>query len=68
MKVHYDPSVDVLRIIFNDRQISESDEDKPGVIIDYDAHGSIVSLEILDASKVTVPASVQVEVDTRRAG
>ena len=51
MKVTYDANVDVLRILFSDEAISESDEDKPGVIIDYAEDGSIVGMEILDASK-----------------
>jgi uncharacterized protein YuzE len=51
MKITYDPIVDVLRIIFSDSPIEESDEDKPGIIIDYDKHGNIVGMEILDASK-----------------
>ncbi|MFB2981543.1 DUF2283 domain-containing protein [Microseira sp. BLCC-F43] len=51
MKVIYDPEVDVLRIVFNDTPIEESNEDKPGVILDYDAAGNIVGIEILDASK-----------------
>lgn len=51
MKVTYDASVDVLRVLFSDAPIEESDEDKPGVIIDYDADGNIVGIEILDASK-----------------
>jgi uncharacterized protein YuzE len=34
MKVTYDPEVDVLRILFRDVPIEESDEDKPGVILD----------------------------------
>ena len=50
MKVTYDQEVDVLRIILNDEDIEESDEDKPGVIIDYDGRGNVVGLEILDAS------------------
>jgi uncharacterized protein YuzE len=51
VKVTYDASVDVLRILFSDAPIAESDEDKPGVILDYDDDGRIVGLEILDASK-----------------
>jgi uncharacterized protein YuzE len=51
MKVTYDPEVDVLRILFSSAPIEESDEDKPGVIIDYDKDGNVVGLEILDASK-----------------
>ena len=50
MKVTYDQEVDILRIILNDSDIDESDEDKPGVIIDYDERGNMVGMEILDAS------------------
>lgn len=50
MKVTYDQEVDVLRIILNEVDIEESDEDKPGVIIDYDKQGNVVGLEVLDAS------------------
>ena len=51
MKITYDPEVDILRILFSNTPIEESDEDKPGVILDYDKDGNIVGLEILDASK-----------------
>ena len=51
MKIVYDQEVDVLRILFSKAAIEESDEDKPGIILDYDRDGNIVGLEVLDASK-----------------
>ena len=50
MKVTYDPEVDIVRILLSDSPIEESDEEKPGVIFDYDADGNVVGIEILDAS------------------
>ena len=64
MKVTYDPEVDVLRILLSDAPVEESDEDKPGVILDYDKDGNVVGLEILQASKrVANPRSVEYAVE-----
>ena len=38
-------------VIFREIPVTESDEDKPGVILDYDAAGDLVSIEVLDASR-----------------
>ncbi len=63
MKIIYDRVTDTLMIVFADTPVFESDEDKPGVILDYDERGMLVSLEILDASKrVTLPSRIEYEV------
>ena len=52
MRVSYDAKTDTLSVILKERaQIAESDEDKAGVILDYDQAGDLVSLEVLDASR-----------------
>jgi len=52
MKVEYDPHSDTLTILLREVRIRESDEVRPGVIVDFGEDGAVVRFEILDASKV----------------
>jgi len=43
VKATYDARTDTLSIVLNaDVAVAESDEDKPGVILDYDRDGNLV--------------------------
>ncbi|MBW1699065.1 MAG: DUF2283 domain-containing protein [Deltaproteobacteria bacterium] len=68
MKVHYDSRTDTLTVIFREGiKVAESDEDKPGVILDYDQEGNLVSLEILDASqRITETRKIEFETTEHR--
>jgi uncharacterized protein YuzE len=52
MRIQYDVGTDSLTITLSDKQIRESDEIRPGVIADFGPNGSVVRLEILNASTV----------------
>ncbi|MBO9360759.1 MAG: DUF2283 domain-containing protein [Thermoflexus sp.] len=68
MRIIYDIETDTLTIIFADSPVAESDEEKPGVILDYDASGNLVSLEILDASqRIRWPDRIEYQVLPSRA-
>jgi uncharacterized protein YuzE len=51
MKVHYVSETDILTIELKPGKVAESDESKPGIILDYDERGDLLSVEIMDASK-----------------
>lgn len=52
MKVEYDKETDTMTIQLRDADIRESDELRAGVIVDFADDGGIVSIEIMNASKV----------------
>ena len=51
MKVEYDGQTDSLTMTLRSGQVAESDETRPGVILDYDEQGNLLSVEVLDASR-----------------
>ncbi len=64
MKVIYDPDVDVLNIVLSDVPAEDSDESRPGLILDYDQRGNLVGIEVLDASRrIEDPLSVEYAIE-----
>ena len=67
MRVVYDYRADILTITLTETTIVESDEDKPGIVLDYDASGKVVSMEVLDASlRVLQPTRIEYELTGQR--
>jgi uncharacterized protein YuzE len=63
VKIRYDAETDTLTPTLRDAPVRESEEERSGVILDYGADGTLVGLEILDASRrVAGPTSVELEV------
>ncbi|MEX0803414.1 MAG: DUF2283 domain-containing protein [Candidatus Binatia bacterium] len=53
MRVRVDHGADAIYVNLTDRAIENSEEVADGIVVDYDAEGRIVGVEILDASKRT---------------
>jgi len=51
MKLEFDPIADALYLEISDHDVEKSEEIKPGVILDFDAKGNIVGVEVLSVSK-----------------
>jgi uncharacterized protein YuzE len=63
MKIDYDQASDILSMLFSSTPVEESNEVKPGVILDYDAAENVVGIEILDASRrMENPTAVELSV------
>jgi uncharacterized protein YuzE len=51
MKTTYDAEADALYVRFSDSPVIESEEVSNGVVLDFDADGRIVAIELPDATK-----------------
>lgn len=58
MKMNYDPEVDALFVRFSEGVIVESEEVRPGLILDFDKDGLVVALEMLKAKSQLGPSAV----------
>jgi len=56
MKVSYDPETDVMHVMLLAASVIESEDVRPGVVLDYDGEGRVVGMEILQV-KTNLPGA-----------
>ncbi len=69
MRMTYEAETDALTIELRSAPVRESEEEKSGAILDYDAQDRLVAIEILDAStRVDGVDTVQLQVLPKTPG
>ena len=53
MKLEFNPQADAAYLEISDAEIETTRQLEPGIIVDYDAQGHIVGIEVLSISKRT---------------
>ena len=62
MKIKYDKELDIIYFSFQNKKVAESEEKRPGIIMDFDDKGNIIGIEVLEASKkIGTPGKVTYE-------
>ena len=51
MRVQFDPSADAMYIRLAEGEVAESDVVRDGVVLDYDADGRVLGIELLNVSQ-----------------
>ena len=59
MKFKYDADVDVVYLRLTGKDIVDSEELQPGMIVDFDANGKIVAIEFLNATVRFTPETIR---------
>ena len=60
MRVKLDKETDALYFRLDEAEILESEEVQPGIILDFNAQGKVVGVEILNVSTRVSPDQLQV--------
>jgi len=61
MRFHYYPETDSLYIDLSERTSVDSQEVAPGVVLDFDAKGNLVGIDIDQASKIVNLSRLEAE-------
>jgi len=59
MKMHYDEKVDALYLTLDDSEVVESEEVKPGIVLDFNAENQVIGIEVLDLRKRVPSANLK---------
>lgn len=51
MRIHYDEKVDALYLRLDGSKVVESEEVKPGIVLDFNARKQVVGIEVLDLKR-----------------
>ena len=51
MRLHYDEKVDALYLRLDESKVVESEEVKPGIVLDFNAANEVVGIEVLDLKR-----------------
>jgi uncharacterized protein YuzE len=51
MKLEYDSQVDAAYIKLSDAEVTDSEEVRPGIVVDFDAQDRVIGIEILHVRK-----------------
>jgi uncharacterized protein YuzE len=60
MRLKVDKESDALYLRLDESAVVESEEVQPGIVLDYDAAGNMVGVEILNLSKRVAPERLRV--------
>ncbi len=51
MKLEFDPQADAVYLELTESEVEKSTEIQPGIVLDYDAEGRVVGIEVLYVSQ-----------------
>ena len=51
MRIRYDEKIDALYFRLDDSKVVESEEVKPGIVLDFNAKKQVVGIEVLDLKR-----------------
>ena len=59
MRIHYDEKVDALYLRLDDSKVVESEEVKPGIVLDFNAKKQVVGIEVLNLKRQVSKADLK---------